>query len=343
MRRFADIVKGCDKKKVLFYLRFRDFPKQCENRLEKYDTLYRIFCDWNSEQKKEALVLTGFDVQKGGGGEKVYLFNGITFPNVRKKEETVITDFGELKDAADILVPDTLTMYIPKEFLVGEIFRRLEFDSETIGKTEQKSEVCAAVRNEYENRSFTDPCNYIEGVQKRVEQILDDVDIHDAIINEILEYFEVEYTSVRWDDLLIDTILYDSEFSRLDRENPPFYVRGVRKQHFLARKYESIVEDSCGKVKGEGDRIIIAPHGPENALPLVYVRDRRGKEHELREFSEDQLLRMDIRIFDPRIDCNDKTLAVLIYYLEYNIRLSRIKKRDGVAVFLNLLKQYGEA
>lgn len=342
MKRFADIVKKCDVKKVLSYLTRGYPPDLFECKLEEYYTLYCMICDWPSEQNREALALTGIDVQKTKSGETIYYFKGIVSPDVEKTEETVITDIGGLEDAVDILVPDTLIACLSEEFLVGEMFRKLESCSGDPEPPDHKAGICSAIKNEYEKMSFPDFRICIETVKKKAERIIYDDDTHGEIVNEVLEYYEMRYSPMEWGSLLLNTMLFDDVTRSLDKDEPPSYVRIMRKQSYLAVAYKAASINTYEKVKSERYRIIIAPHGPAGSLPLIYVRDRCGKKHELGEFSDEILVCMDIKILDPSLSSRNRVLAVLIYYLEYSVRLSRIKKRDGVAVLLHALKQIGD-
>lgn len=342
MRRFADIVKKCDVKKVLSYLTRGYPPDLFECKLEEYYMLYCMICDWPSEQNKEALALTGIDVQKTKSGETIYYFKGIVSPDVEKTEETVITDIGVLEDAVDILVPDTLIACLPEEFLVGEMFRKLESCPKDPEPPEYKEGVCLLIRDAYEQMSFLNFRTCIEAVQKNAERILYDDDLHGRIVNEILEYYEMRYSLMDWGSMLARTMIFEDDTVSLDKEDPPSYLRVMRKQSSLAMIYRDAGIETHEEVKKKRYRIIVAPHGPAGSLPYIYVRDHYGKVHELREFRDDHLVCMDIRILDPSLTSKRRVLSVLIYYLEYSIRLSRIKKRDGVAVLLHALKQIGD-
>lgn len=69
----------------------------------------------------------------------------------------------------------------------------------------------------------------------------------------------------------------------------------------------------------KGKRIIIENNMCYRKLPLVYIRDGKGNQSELKKVELSELLCMDIHVLDKEITTLEQVLALLAFYLEYSM------------------------
>ncbi len=61
-------------------------------------------------------------------------------------------------------------------------------------------------------------------------------------------------------------------------------------------------------------------------LPLIFIRDKYGEKRGLFEVPVSKLLCMDICVTDKTVKNPSHVLAILLFYLEYPLRVERMQK-----------------
>lgn len=142
-----------------------------------------------------------------------------------------------------------------------------------------------------------------------------------------------EPLNLAWIELLFEHYDYRVEGEKLFPVNPPDPARLMHLQNDMEVAF---FEQERGRKTA---KIIIKDHGIANYnLPLVYV-ERRKKQYELSEFKTEELLNMPIYVETKERMSHGAIVTLLYFYILYPLRTQRQKKRDSIAMFLNVLCQ----
>lgn len=185
-----------------------------------------------------------------------------------------------------------------------------------------------------------------------------------AVNNAVLEYQESQAPSLKWGSLLKNTetgipdrimrsdasgrFLDDAMrkgtlpkayrwFKQMDKDNPPDLRRIHRSLARLRSVYEEIELSDYTEVKNEHKRIIVEANETGTGFPVVYIRDGKGNRTEIKDVSISELLCMDVRVLDPALVDSEQVLALLVFYLEYPIRVERIQKHYCLQAIIGMM------
>lgn len=83
-------------------------------------------------------------------------------------------------------------------------------------------------------------------------------------------------------------------------------------------------------------RIVLEDNPTCRELPLVFIRDKYGEKQELFEAPISKLLCMDICVTNKTVKDPSLALAILLFYLEYPLRVERIQKEHMILSILGI-------
>ena len=332
MKRLINVIKECNTEDLFGYLTEGKTKKEEKKQFIRYYSLYCSIVESYSPNRDKELVITGYKRNKSNQGIPEYEFAGILNPTCQTKKEESILWTQVIVDKVDVVVPDILLEHVTDVFIVAEVFRKLElYNKEKIEKRYNEGlfqRVYRANRKKYST---------LEAISRYVEKITYDNTVQKMIQNEVLEYCELKSGVKTWGELLHQEYSCFMEFVTLCLENPPNFRRAEKRIFELREAYRSTGLDAYINVYKNRCRIIIENQKSE-FLPLIYVRDVSGNSYPLQHYSMNMLVCMDIRIQDNFLRRPESILALLLYYLEYPIRIDRIKKNDGITLLIQILK-----
>lgn len=69
---------------------------------------------------------------------------------------------------------------------------------------------------------------------------------------------------------------------------------------------------------------------------MVFIRDKYGEKQELSDVPDSKLLCMDICVTSKNVKDPSQALAILLFYLEYHLRVERIQKEHMILSILGM-------
>ena len=140
---------------------------------------------------------------------------------------------------------------------------------------------------------------------------------------------------MEWVDLLFDTYNYEKEGKRLFPINPPDPMRCKSFQRLLEDIYFQVWKNEKGR------KIVIRDHGiADYNLPMVTVMEADGTETALDGLTRHELLSLPIVLETDKRMTNGQMITLLAFYTLYPLRAARQKKRDSIAMILNVFCQH---
>lgn len=129
-------------------------------------------------------------------------------------------------------------------------------------------------------------------------------------------------------------------FILMDLHIPPDLYRCFRRKKQLRKELEEMKLVHYQKVLEDGMKIIVERNSSNPNYPIVYVRDQSGERYDFIDLDCSELLCMDIYIKDSAFQSPMRTLAVLIFYMEYPLRTRRIQKAVLRAAIRGILMKH---
>ena len=147
----------------------------------------------------------------------------------------------------------------------------------------------------------------------------------------------LDHCTVEWIELLFSFHNFEEECKKIFPANPPDPGCLLKYQHLLEEVFFQLNKRS------QTANIVVRDQGPEKeSLPLVVVRMKNGKERSMSEFSAHELLSMPIELMTEKGMTESELMTLLCFYKVYPLRVERQKKRDSVALLLNVLCQQAQ-
>ena len=109
----------------------------------------------------------------------------------------------------------------------------------------------------------------------------------------------------------------------------------MRKKRFEF-EYEELELSDYQEVVVEHMRIVLEDNPNCGELPLVFIRDKYGEKRELLDVSISKLLCMDICVTAKKVKDAYQVLAILLFYLEYPLRVKRMQKEHMILSILGM-------
>ncbi len=131
-------------------------------------------------------------------------------------------------------------------------------------------------------------------------------------------------------------------FFYMDNENHPDMRRFFFKLTELEDEIENtdvfdyLIADELGM------RIIIEKNPYYRKYPLIYIKDDNGNIYNIHAIPRGLLINMEIYVLDESIKNPAHVIALLVYYMEYPIRVKRIQKEYAMKALLGMLTKQDE-
>ena len=125
-------------------------------------------------------------------------------------------------------------------------------------------------------------------------------------------------------------------FYKMDVVNSPDLTRCYKRKKRLESEYEELELSDYQKVVGEHMRIVLEDNPTCGELPLVFIRDKYGEKQDLLDMSVSKLLCMDICVTAKKVKDANQVLAILLFYLEYPLRVERMQKEYMILSILGM-------
>ena len=359
MEKLSKILKECDIRNVLKILT-EGLPKKKYSRmLERYYSLYCMVVQSWFPDGKETMVITSFKQTVTDMGEDVYQFYGVRDSNtiLRMKEETI--DWEDVINSdIEVLIPECLTENIEDDFLVVEILCQL--DQRMV---KDMPRCCNKTLFENVRAMNKNGKNAVHALEKIMELRMHYQCDKRCIEAAIVELMDRKGLVVKWGDILVedrDPFLEKSSYMKNGREllasraaagclppvyeyfykmdvvNSPDLTRCYERKKRLESEYEELELSDYQKVVGEHMRIVLEDNPTCGALPLVFIRDKYGEKQELLDVSVSKLLCMDICVTAKKVNDAYQVLAILLFYLEYPLRVKRMQKEYMILSILGM-------
>lgn len=360
MKTVQDILKACDIKKSLLVLLAGVPKKRFSKMLEWYYSLYCLAMGAWYEDGVNDCILTDFRQSEYKDGRKVYSFYGRN-PDTNGRIEDAKIDWNQaILGKTKIYVPDCIAERIDDELLCPMFLHQM-YEHCTVDVQKSTNKLLFNHINSFPKEKKSN----IPGCENMLEKQLHYVMNKAYINNAILEYKESKGNSFKWGALLKQydwksgipgRIMYSQTgskflfqalqngrlpqvyrcFRRLDNENPPDLLRIYKRLELLDSVYNDIELSDYLEVVNNGKRIIIENNVCCSRLPLIYIRDGHGNQSELGKAELSELLCMDIHVIDDKITTLEQVMALLVFYLEYPIRVKRVQRKFFVQSLLGM-------
>lgn len=341
MQKLSHVLQKSNIRNVLGYLMADFLDGVNDAKLSRY---YTVYCNtlesWNSIQKK-TLVITNF---KKGYFEGMYCLDD--------KEKTVEKiDWRKIvNEELEVLVPDSILVLVDIDTLMAEVL--YQWEKQIFTEIPRR-------HNEILFRDVIEKRGSQIGGMRAVERVLErqfsyGIDQR-AVKNEVREYYEIKNLIVKWGDVLeeddaflfehsakslavrlvLENRIRDGEVSRVykffkeqDLENPGDISRCYTRKKKMKLAYDGLGLANYQRVEETQKKIIIEHNLNCEKFPLVYVRDKYGETEQLSEVAESDLVCMDIWVKDENISDPLHALAIVLFCLEYPLRVARIQKEE---------------
>ena len=339
MQKLSHVLQKSNIRNVLGYL-MADVPNGINDaKLSRY---YTFSCNvlelWSAEQK-DTIVITNY--KKG-------YFEGMYRLDDREKIVEEI-DWKKIRnEELEVFVPDSILDLVDIDMLMAECF--FQWEKQFFDEIPER-------RNEILFREVIEKKASQIGGMRAVERVLErqfsyEIDQR-AVKNEVREYYETKNLIVKWGDvweeddeflfehsvknlavrLVLENRIRDGEASRVykffkeqDLENPGDVYRCYTRKKKMKLAYEGLGLANYQRVEETHKKIIIEQNLHCERFPLVYVRDQYGETQQLSEVDESDLVCMDIWVKDENISDPLHALAIVLFYLEYPLRVARIQE-----------------
>ena len=362
MLRLSNVLKECGLREVLNILTSGLPSGKYRKMLERYYSTYcHIMESWFPDGRQE-IIMTDFKEMKCEKREVQYCFWGIKDYKSGIKINAEPIDWSNVFNMnIEVFVPDCFLENMDPDLLVVEILYQLgnEFSDE-IPKNRNKRLFDSI------SEINTNEKNKIQAIEKNLEQCIHYQCDKRFVENALMEHEEkLKGFIVKWGDILIENgdefieraaLMKDSKdmlfchyvagempavyeyFHKMDAVCPPDLTRCYKRNEYLVSEFRDVDLSDYKDVINEHLRIICEENPICKSYPLVYVRDKFGKTYGLTEIPVFKLLCMEIFVLDKNILDPMQVLAIILFYLEYPIRVSRIQKEHMITRLVNILK-----
>ena len=359
MEKISRILKECDIRNVLNILTEGLPKKKYSKMLERYYSLYCMVVQSWFPDEKETIVITSFKQTTADMGEDVYQFCGDRDDNsILKMKEEAIEWADVINGDIEILIPECLIEEIEDDFLVVEILRQLD-------KSMPKDIPRCYNETLFENVSGMkkNGKNVVHALEKVLELRMHYQCDKRCIEAAVLEHIERKGLVVKWGDILVEDtdpflergsymkngrellasraaagclpLVYEY-FFKMDVVNSPDLTRCYKRKKRLEFEYEELELSDYQEVVVEHMRIVLEDNPTCGELPLVFIRDKYGEKRELLDVSISKLLCMDICVTAKKVKDANQVLAILLFYLEYPLRVERMQKEYMILSILGM-------
>lgn len=330
---------------------------------EKYCAIYReIHQEKNATEFKEVLI-TGYK-HKVCKGQKipVYRFWGIPTDYLMEHKDTILNNEELLESIEQPIGIDKLLNGTVRYIIPDSMYEELNSYGQKYCKNHilvasliwfAASKKRIAVNGPYmDERYFEETVDMSEGniPMEQVQKDIVDLRVLPPSKTYVKEYLEQEANGITMTELLGYYVpkprgpvesLPSKSFSqrvyaqnrgfvnvespvmkilvRMDEDNPP---NRVRCHNTIMTMKNSVFHDLGSYIY----KIMIEKNDRHPELPFIYVIDRDGEKHELREFEVERLNMAKVNVLDSDLTDYNKVLALLVYYIEYPIRVKRMQK-----------------
>lgn len=359
MRNVQNLLNECDIKDSLLLLLSGVPKKRFAKMLEVYYSFYCMAKEAWYGDDAEAYFITDFTQERFFEGKEKYVFYGRMGKASEKVVEVKIDWNQVLLGKTKVFIPGCIDNAFKDEMLAAMVLNQMyEHSTIDIPKNTNKKLF------EYIMKQPRDKKLKILASESLIESKIHYLMDKSAVNNAVLEYQESQVPSLKWGSLLKNTetgipdrimrsdasgrFLDDAMrkgtlpkayrwFKQMDKDNPPDLRRIHRSLARLRSVYEEIELSDYTEVKNEHKRIIVEANETGTGFPVVYIRDGKGNRTEIKDVSISELLCMDVRVLDPALVDSEQVLALLVFYLEYPIRVERIQKHYCLQAIIGMM------
>lgn len=362
MEKVLTLLKDCNIRNVLSCLTAGLPKKKYTKQLEQYYSLYCMLVEsWNPTEVPK-MIITSFKQTGSKLGIPVYTFLGIRNCGYKSNFAEVPIDWKEvINGEVEVLIPKCLLDVADEELLIAEVLYQLDRVSPTIIPKREHKKLFDSVRESNKGQK-----SRLYAIEKILELNLCYHVDRRCVENDILEYEESKGVLVKWRELLENRInhlntyaMYFGNpqalnrtnssdnvssmgkwFTSLDMEIRPDNVRCDIRKAVLNSMFEEIELSDYQNVMDEHMRIIVENNPSYPELPVVFIRDKYGEKRKLSDVRFSELLCMDIFVLDEKITEPSHVLAILLFYMEYPLRIERIQKEYMLLALLGMKMKY---
>lgn len=343
MKNVVSILNNSDMSQVLGLYLSDKFEKKQKSCFNEWFSVYCYFVEACFPKSEMKMVITRYRVIEEKNGKTQYDFYGILNPSENGSDERLILWSDVLKGQIELLIPECILSKIDNNYLAFVILEGMSRNLK-IHMVERSNEKLYERARTYA-KGVGDK-NQIEALHRGIEKVIN-YDINPREIqNEILELFELKQKVLTWGEVLKCKRGYMKEFRKLSEDNPGEYNRATSKKEKLLEEYCELDMEDYLKVMNERNRIVVEASLDESMLPFVYVLRKDGTKEMLMDVDEKELICMDIRVFDESYKTTEQILALLMFYLEYPLRVNRIlamqEKQKLVNIFVQMTGECGK-
>lgn len=370
MVRFVNVLNNCDMRNVL-RLMTEGLPgtKYWKMMIRYYSLYCWIKGRWISKDCT-AVIITGFKERKKDCGQPVYGLYGILDDFGMRKNEEFLLDINTIfENGAEVLLPECILDKISDEWIVAEILIQLEksWDEDTHFRADDK--LLRIMDGPFEEKE-----NKMDSIELIMEYMVNHKIDSRVFDNEIEEYEECKAPTYKWKNLLdqgseylVDeantseakkifltrAILQDrvpkdgvpgfyKRFLVLDYNNPPDIIRCYNRKKRLEMEYEELTLSMFQEIRERHKRIIVEKNSACGKFPCIYVKDKNGRKTDIREEAICELLCMDIHVMDSHVVDKEQLLALILFYLEYPLRVKRVQTTQMREVLIEMFQDWAQ-
>lgn len=348
MRNVQNLLNECDIKDSLLLLLAGIPKKRFAKMLEVYYSFYCMAKEAWYGDDAEAYLITDFTHEQFVEGKEKYDFYGRNGKASEKVLEVKIDWNQVLLGKTKVFIPECIDNVLKDELLAAMVLNQMyEHSTIDIQKNTNKKLFEYIMNQPRDKKSKISASESL--LESKIHYLMDKC----AVNNAILEYQESQASSLKWGSLLKNTetsipdrIMRSNAggrfldnamrkgtlpkvyrwFKQMDKDNPPDLRRIHRSLARLRSVYEEIELSDYTEVKNGHKRIIVEANETGKGFPVVYIRDGKGNRTEIKDVRISELLCMDVRVLDPALVDSEQVLALLVFCLEYPIRVERIQK-----------------
>ncbi len=354
MKRVLDIIRECNIANVLQQLISAAPAKDHSMILEKYYSLYcMILHSWFIDSEVE-MIITGFRQIGLNLTTPEYAFYGTC-----EAYEIAVPWTMSLTGKINLLIPQPIIDLTDADSLTVLFLSQIRRNYSLPVEIRRNLPLFQSVRKKDLSRKLE-----MTALEKNFERQVYLMDKR-CLKNTLLEYRETKMPIIKWPELFNEVTTLNPELIKLhkvssptvkrmiyrfdlppvfaklyslDKENPPDLIRCSEGIERLKDAYKNITLSDYQYTIDKHMRIIIEYNPSLRRLPMIYVRDKYGTKMELYSVELSKLLCMDIYVTSKGLPQDPGyILSLLIYYLEFPIRVERRQKQALIQMLTGML------